>query len=69
MSAVSLSAERMKRYRVRQHAGIRIAALEVDAHAVAERMISSGRLSEVDAMNDAAVDRALERLIAEWCNA
>ena len=59
--------EKVRRWRARQRAGLRVLRVEVDMAATVELMIDRGFLQPTDAIDDTAtVAEAVGRAIAVW---
>jgi hypothetical protein len=58
--------ERQRRCRARTKAGERRYVIVAREHWVAEAMLLSGRMTEVDVLDHALVEAALSRVILEW---
>lgn len=61
----SSAADRMDRHRARARRGERVMPVVIDEFATIEWLISSGRLSECDALDGSIVSEALARFIRE----
>lgn len=62
----SIAAQKKRRQRQRQRAGVVVLPIEVIEDDVAAAMIASGRLSEGQALDRAALARELAGVAAEW---
>jgi hypothetical protein len=62
-------AERSKRYRERQRAGLVMVTIAIDPTAVGEWLVDCGFLEAWDVENLDAVREALEQAIGFWCRA
>jgi len=58
-------AERARRHRQRERAGLKVFRVAVNHYAAVDRLIALGRLSEEAAADDGATARALEQLLAD----
>jgi hypothetical protein len=63
---MSTAAERQRRFRQRQALGLRCFPIELPEFALADALIESGRLTEAESADPAAVARAVERLVGEF---
>ena len=64
--APSAEAIRQQRTRDRQRAGLKSIRLDIHEHRVGQALITSGRLSEADALHEDRVAAELERLICDF---
>jgi hypothetical protein len=59
-------AERTRRRRLRQKAGLVVLRVEVNAFAIADALVEAGHLPEWDADDRSAIVAGLERYLAAW---
>jgi hypothetical protein len=62
----SPDAIRSARYRARQHNGVRIFRLEADHDKLVTALLESGRLTEVQALSHARVEKELAAVLTAW---
>lgn len=62
------AAERMKLFRERQRAGVRVAHPDIDENQLIDRLIDDNRISEADSADPKKVDAAISKLLRDYCN-
>jgi hypothetical protein len=63
----SRTAARARKARARRRQGLGCFRVEGHEHYIAEALIRAGRLSEEQALERAAIEHELARLVEDWC--